>query len=246
MRVLVVDDEPLARERLIRFIQSIDYIEGIAAATNGTEALKRLEDESFDVVLLDIRMPGKSGIEVAEVIDQMANRPAVIFCTAYDDHALEAFQVNAQSYLLKPIQRAALEEALQRCQALNRAQVQALSSLESGTVPTVPVQTGREKERFPLSEVYFFRAEQKYVSLFGERGERVVDISLKALEEKFPNHLVRVHRNCLVNRSRIEKLFRDSDGVYWVAVAGAGEPLAVSRRHVRQVKTFFDTDANPG
>ncbi|TCS38244.1 LytR/AlgR family response regulator transcription factor [Reinekea marinisedimentorum] len=243
MRVLVVDDEPLARDRLLRFIQSIDYVDGTAAATNGTEALKRLESETFDVVLLDIRMPGPSGIEVAESISKMPQRPAVIFCTAYDEHALEAFRVNAQSYLLKPIQKAALEEALQQCQKLNRAQVMALSTGESNSVPTIPVQTGREKERLPLAEVYYFRADQKYVSLFGERGERVVDISLKALEEKFASLLIRVHRNCLVNRSRIEKLFRDSDGGYWVSVQGEEKPLAVSRRHVKQVKEIFSEQA---
>lgn len=244
MRILVVDDEPLARDRLLRFLQSIDYVDGTASATNGTEALTRLQSESFDVVLLDIRMPGPSGLEVAEAIGRMSQRPAVIFCTAYDEHALEAFRVNAQSYLLKPIQKTALEDALQRCQRLNRAQVMALSATDSAAVPTIPVQTGREKERLPMAEVYYFRADQKYVSLFSERGERVVDISLKALEEKFPAILIRVHRNCLVNRSRIEKLFRDAEGGYWVSVLGEEKPLAVSRRHVKQVKDVFSEQSS--
>jgi two-component system response regulator AlgR len=244
MRVLVVDDEPLARDRLLRFIQSIDYVDGAVSASNGSEALKRLADEFYDVVLLDIRMPGPNGIEVAESIRKMAQPPAVIFCTAYDEHALEAFRVNAQSYLLKPVQKSALEAALEQCQKLNRAQVKALSVNESSNVPVVSVQTGRGKERLPLTEVYYFRADQKYVSLFSGRGERVVDISLKALEERFPAQLIRVHRNCLVNRSRIEKLFRSTDGGYWVSVAGEAEPLAVSRRHVKQVKEVFNEQEN--
>lgn len=239
MRVLIVDDEPLARDRLLRFVQDIDYIDGISVAASGTEALQRLENDEFDVVLLDIRMPGENGLIVAGRIAEMKQPPAVIFCTAYDEHALDAFRVNAQSYLLKPIQRQALNEALTQCRKLNRAQVQALSSSEVTSIPSITVQTGREKERLPLSEVFFFRAEQKYVSLFGERGERIVDESLKAMEERFPDLLVRAHRNCLVYKPRISKLFRDTEGSYWISLNGTDESIAVSRRHVRQVKELF-------
>ncbi len=238
MKVLVVDDEPLARDRLIRLMQDMDTIDGAGVATNGIDALHKLSTSDYDVVLLDIKMPGQSGLDVAEQIKKMPNPPAVIFCTAYDEYALDAFRVNAHSYLLKPIQRQALVDALQGCQALNRAQVQALSSTSS--VPSISFQNGREKERLPLSDIYYFRADQKYVSLYCERGERIVDASLKVLEEQYANYLVRIHRNCLVYRPRVEKLYRDKEGGFWLNLKGVEAPLAVSRRHAKDLKLLFD------
>lgn len=238
MKVLVVDDEPLARDRLIRFLQDVDAVDGINAASNGEEALNKLAGFDADVVLLDIRMPGQSGLDVAAQIKQMAEPPAIIFCTAYEDYALDAFRVNAQAYLLKPIQRKALLEALETCGQLNKAQIQALSNQTS--VETISVHNGREKELMPLSDIYFFRAEQKYVSLFGIKGERVVDESLKALEERYLNCFIRVHRNTLVYKPRIEKLTRDSEGGFWVKLRGVDELISVSRRHARDIKLLFD------
>jgi len=240
MKVLVVDDEPLARDRLIRFMQDIDDVDGTAVASNGFEALQKLSVADYDVVLLDIRMPGQSGLEVAEQLRKMDQPPAIIFCTAYDDYALDAFKVNAQSYLLKPIQRQALQDALGQCSQLNRAQIQALSSQSS--VPSIAIQSGREKERLPLSDVYYFKAEQKYVSLFSIRGERIVDESLKVLEERYPEQLIRVHRNTLVYKPRIEKLNRDSEGGFWVYLQDVEAPLAVSRRHAKDIKQMFESD----
>ena len=238
MKVLVVDDEPLARDRLIRFLQDVDAVDGINAASNGEEALNKLAGFDADVVLLDIRMPGQSGLDVAAQIKQMAEPPAIIFCTAYEDYALDAFRVNAQAYLLKPIQRKALLEALETCGQLNKAQIQALSNQTS--VETISVHNGREKELMPLSDIYFFRAEQKYVSLFGIKGERVVDESLKTLEERYLNCFIRVHRNTLVYKPRIEKLTRDSEGGFWVKLRGVDELISVSRRHARDIKLLFD------
>lgn len=238
MNVLVVDDEPLARDRLIRFLQDIDAVELTNSASNAEDALQKLQAGRYDVVLLDVRMPGQSGIEVAQHIQQMAEAPAIIFCTAYDEYALQAFQVNAQSYLLKPIQRQALTDALIRSQHLTRAQISALNS--DSAVPTIVVQSGRGKERVPLSDVYYFKADQKYVSMYGVKGERVVDDSLKMLEETFSNQLIRVHRNTLVMRARVEKLKRDRDGGFWIIVNGVKEALPVSRRHSREIKKLFD------
>lgn len=237
MNVLVVDDEPLARDRLIRFLQDFDFVTGTQAAANGVEALARLDSFSADVVLLDIRMPGMSGLEVAEQIAQREEPPAVVFCTAYDDHALDAFKVKAQAYLLKPVQREALSDALAGCTQLNRAQRRNLGNDDS--VATISVHNGREKERLPMSEVFYFRADQKYVSLYCSRGERIVDESLKTLEEKFADCLVRIHRNTLVYGPRIERLNREPDGTYAVYLKGVEEALAVSRRHAKEVKGLF-------
>ncbi|WP_320822165.1 LytTR family DNA-binding domain-containing protein [Reinekea sp.] len=238
MQVLVVDDEPLARDRLIRFLQDMDEVTGMAVAHNGFDALEKLQTQSFDVVLLDIRMPGQSGLEVAEQLRKLPQAPAIIFCTAYDDYALDAFRVKAQAYLLKPIQRLALVEAMADCRRLNRAHLVALTG--QGQIPSIAVQTGREKERLPLSDVYYFRAEQKYVSLFSCRGERIIDDSLKILEDRYPDHLIRVHRNTLVYRPRVEKLTRDREGGFWLTVQGVSELLLVSRRHAKAIKQLLD------
>lgn len=244
MRVLVVDDEPLARDRLIRLLEGNDSVDGTATASNGSEALERLQQDPFDVVLLDIRMPGKSGIEVASAITSFEHPPVVIFCTAYDDYALDAFRVQAQAYLLKPVQRQDLDQALANVSRLNRAQLQALS--DSSPIPVILVNSGRDKERVPLNEVYYFRADQKYVSLISERGERVVDESLKVLEERFADQLLRVHRNTLVLKRKVSKLTRDGDGSFHLSLGDLDEPILVSRRHVKAVKQLFaDDDSEP-
>ena len=238
MRVLVVDDEPLARDRLVRLLGELDFVNAIKSAGSGVECLEKLNSFAADVVLLDIRMPGESGLDVALAVNQRPTPPAIIFCTAFDDYALDAFRVKAQGYLVKPVTRQALTDALAHCQQFTRAHLQALGYQPDADV--IAVQSGREKELIPLVEVHFLRAEQKYVSLFCERGERVLDDSLKTLEERFAAHLLRVHRNTLVYRPRLQRLQRDKEGGYWVVLKDVATPLAVSRRHAKDVKRCFE------
>ncbi len=238
MKIMVVDDEPLARDRLIRFLTDIDTVDGIQSASTGVECLEKLNSFPADVVLLDIRMPGENGLQVAEQINQRPTPPAIIFCTAYDDYALDAFRVNAQNYLMKPISNQALSEALSCIGQITRAHLSALNAQPK--IDAISVHNGREKELIPLSEFYFCRAEQKYVSLYCFRGERILDDSLKALEERFESCLVRVHRNTLVYRPRIVRLYRDAEGSYWLALKDVDEPISVSRRHVKVIKALFD------
>lgn len=237
MKVMIVDDEPLARERLLRLLQAEDGVTRCVTAANGEEALRRQLDEPADLVLLDIRMPGLGGLELAAEWAQQANPPAIVFCTAYDDYALEAFQVQAVSYLMKPVKAAELHQVLGKASQLNRAQLSALSGTDVG--PVIALQTGRGKERIPLNDVYCFRADQKYVVAECRQGERLCDLSLKQLEERFPEHLVRVHRTTLVPKSRLEKLTRDTHGGFWLSVRGLTEPVAVSRRFARDLRPFF-------
>jgi two-component system response regulator AlgR len=237
VKVLIVDDEPLARERLLRLLQEEDSVTRCVTAANGQEALRRQSEEPADLVLLDIKMPGLSGLELAAEWAQQANPPAIVFCTAYDDYALEAFRVQAASYLLKPVKAADLHQVLSHASQLNRAQISALSGADAG--PVIALQTGRGKERIPLSDIYRFRADQKYVLADCRQGERLCDLSLKQLEERFPDHLVRVHRTTLVPRGRLEKLTRDGHGSIWLSVRGLEESVAVSRRFARDLKPLF-------
>lgn len=238
MKVLVVDDEPLARERLLRLLESEDIVTQCVSAANGEEALARLEGDTFDLVLLDIRMPGMNGMEVAKRLTTYTPPPAVVFCTAYDDYALEAFQVRAMSYLLKPVKPTDLSRALAQAASLNQAQMSALTGDRNG--PVLTLQTGRGKERVPLADLYYFRADQKYVLALCRQGERLCDLSLKQLEERWPDHLVRIHRHTLVPRHRLEKLSRDAAGGFWLRLRGVDGVLPVSRRFARDLKPLFD------
>lgn len=238
MKVMIVDDEPLARERLLRLLQSEDSVTQCVTAANGQEALRRQADDPADLVLLDIRMPGLSGLELAAEWSRKPNPPAIVFCTAYDDYALEAFQVQAVSYLMKPVKAADLHQVLAQASQLNRAQLTALSGADIG--PVIALQTGRGKERIPLNDVFCFRADQKYVVAQCRQGERLCDYSLKQLEERFPEHLVRVHRTTLVPKSRLEKLSRDAQGSIWLNVRGLDVPVAVSRRFARELRPLFN------
>lgn len=237
MKVMVVDDEPLARERLVRLLEQCDSVTGCSTASNGPEALEKLASTAVDLVLLDIRMPGMSGLEVAERLNQAPQPPAVVFCTAYDDYALEAFKVQAMAYLLKPVKRDALNQALLQARQLNRAQINALATAESA--PVLVVQTGRGKERIPLTDVFYFRADQKYVTALCRQGERICDLSLKQLEERWPEQLVRIHRHTLVVKSLLERLTRDVEGGYEVHLRGLTTPLVASRRYARELKSLF-------
>jgi two-component system response regulator AlgR len=234
---MVVDDEPLARERLVRLLEQCDAVTGCISADNGREALEKLSANPVDLVLLDIRMPGLSGLDVARQLSQSAQPPAIVFCTAYDDYALEAFEVQAVAYLLKPIKRDALMQALRQTRRLNRAQLNALVSAED--TPVLVVQTGRGRERIPLTDIFYFRAEQKYVMAQCRQGERVCDLSLKQLEERWPQQLVRIHRHTLVVRSLLERLTRDSEGGFEVHLRGLEKPLIASRRYARELKSLF-------
>lgn len=239
MRVLVVDDEPLARERLLRFLQDIDVVQWTATASHGAEALAKLQQEVIDVVLLDIRMPGMTGLEAANEIRKLPTPPAIIFCTAYDQYALDAFKVNADSYLLKPIQKQDLISALEKSQRLTQAQQSALQQQTAAL--SMVLHSGRGKERVPMKDIYYCRAEQKYVSVFCRQGERISDDSLKTLEDRYGAALLRIHRNTLVNKHEIVRLSRDSDGSYCVHLASIDEPLSVSRRFSKDVRAFFDS-----
>lgn len=238
MNVLIVDDEPLARERLLRLLEAEDSVTHCQGVAGGQEALQRLVREPADLVLLDIRMPGLDGLAVAEQLADQPRPPAIVFCTAHDDHALDAFRVQAVAYLLKPVRREDLAEALERAGRLNRAQVRALAEQEDG--PILTFQTGRGRERIPLADLLYFRAEQKYVMAHCRQGERLCDLSLRQLAERWPRHLIRVHRHTLVPRQRLERLSRDAEGSYWLRLRGVEAALPVSRRFARELRPLFE------
>lgn len=246
MNVLIVDDEPLARERLARLLGQLDGYRVLEpCAGNGEEALRLIDTLKPDIVLLDIRMPGLDGLQVAARLCEREAPPAVIFCTAHDEFALEAFQVSAVGYLVKPVRPEALEEALHKAQRPNRVQLAALTrpAEDAHGAPRshISARTRKGIDLIPLEQVIYFIADHKYVTLRHEHGEVLLDEPLKALEDEFGERFVRIHRNALVARERIERLQRTALGHFQIYLRGLGdEALTVSRRHVAGVRKLMN------
>lgn len=236
MRVLVCDDEQLARDRVKRLAEQLDEVEVVAEAANGREAVTESERTRPDVVLLDIRMPDMDGIEAAAHLLNIEKPPAVIFCTAYDEHALEAFKVHAVDYLLKPVNREDLGRALQRASTLNRAQLAAVQEEsedgEGHRRQHISARTHKGIELVPVNEIRYFQADQKYVTVRWPEGEVLIDETLKDLEDEFGDKFVRIHRNALVALDFLEGMELAEQGHYQVRLRGLEERLTVSRRHV--------------
>ena len=188
MKVLIVDDEQLARDRLARMIAGYDDYEVIGEAANGIEAVKQAATLQPEVVLLDIRMPGMDGLETARHFGDFDEPPAVIFCTAYEEHAVEAFNLQAVGYLLKPVRKDNLEAALGNAQRINKAQLAALSSEQPPRRSHISARTRRGMELIPVDDVRYFQADQKYVTVRHAAGEVIVDETLRDLEEEFADH----------------------------------------------------------
>lgn len=244
MNVLIVDDEPLARQRLQRMVDKLADFSVCGLAENGEQALAMYEQLGPDIVLLDIRMPGVDGLEVAEAFANFEQSPAIIFCTAYDHYALEAFSASAVDYLVKPVAADKLAASLRKATSLNKAQVhnmqQSMPASQSNE-EHLTVKYGNEVRLIPLAEVSHFIAEQKYVTAYFSDGEALLDESLKQLEDKFASHLVRVHRNALVTVSHIVGLHKEAAGSYRVLIKGNIPGPQISRRHYASVRKLLDT-----
>lgn len=241
MKILVVDDEPLARERLVRLLGALQPAAVCLQAGCGEQALALVGSDAPDLLLLDIRMPGLDGIGVATQLAALESPPAVIFCTAYDEYALQALQHQAVAYLLKPVRQAELARALAGARRVNRLQLASLRSATGEEAPPpgrerVSSQTHRGLETMPVDDIRCFLAEQKYVTACGPGRELLLPDTLKELEREFPDRFLRVHRNALVAVAHIERLSRDGEGGWRVELRGVPVRPAVSRRHLAQVK----------
>jgi len=234
MKILIVDDEPLARTRMQRLLQDIPGAEIAGEAKSGKEALLRSSVLNPDVVLLDIRMPEMDGLETALHLSHMKHPPAVIFTTAFSEHALAAFEANAVDYLLKPIRRERLEDALSKAQKINRAQLLELGKQEEAkrSRSHISAYVGGNLQLVPSEKIYYFHAEQKYVSVRHPDGNLLIDDSLKSLEDEYGERFLRIHRNSLVAIEFVEGLKKDNEGNHQICFRGIDDRLEVSRRMV--------------
>ncbi|MCH8336219.1 MAG: response regulator transcription factor [Proteobacteria bacterium] len=242
MNILIVDDEAPARDRLRQLLEEEGAHTVIGEAGNGKRALELAAELEPDVVLLDIRMPGLGGIETAHHLNTFENPPAIIFATAYDEYAIEAFEASAIGYVLKPVRRERLDQALELARRLSNSVLGdvARKSGISARRKHLCKQSQGELKLIPVSDVQYFLADQKYVSVIHANGQDLIDDSLKALEEEFADTFVRIHRGALVAVSSIDSLRKTEDGRTQVMLRGNGtddnEGLIVSRRHLTNVK----------
>ena len=236
IRLLIVDDESPARERLRHLLEDLREVSVVGEATNGNEAVALCERLAPDVVLLDIRMPGLDGIEAARHLTAFDEPPAVIFTTAYDEHALEAFEAQAVGYLLKPVRREKLVRAVRHAARVASPQLLRLAEQSQlGRRRTqVCVRIGHRVSMIPLEDVSHFAAGQKYVTVHHRGGEGLIEESLRALAAEFAPDFVRIHRNSLVAVRHVTAVERNPEGHYLVRIAGSDAPLPVSRRHAAQ------------
>src|SRR3954470_11398120 len=234
MRALIVDDEPIARERLAALIGEIAGVEVAGEGGNGDDALEAAARLRPDVVLLDIRMPVMDGLEVARHLDAIDSPPAVVFCTAYQDHALEAFEANAVDYLVKPIRAERLGAALAKAQRLNGITIRRIEATSESARRRSHL-CARVRGSLVLvavGDIDYLLAEDKYVVVHHSKGEVLIEEPLTQLEEEFGERFVPIHRNCLVALSKLLGLDRAADGRVLARVAGASVPLEVSRRNL--------------
>jgi len=238
MKLLIVDDEPLARTRLRSLLTEMDGCEVVGEAANGNQALDLVQQVNPDLVLLDIEMPGTDGIETASRLQKLEQPPAIIFTTAYDQHALDAFQSGGQAYLLKPVNRQELKDTITRVSKVTRLQSpKGNSGAEQRSHLSVTIRG--DIRRIPIENIYYFHAEQKYVVIRHADGEALTEESLKSLSKDFPQSFIRIHRSSLVAKTEISELRRNNRGFHSVYLKTLGVELEVSRRHVANVRKMI-------
>ena len=235
MDILICDDEPLAVERLSRLVSQLGH-QVIATAQHGQQALEMVQQFEPDVVLLDIQMPEMDGLSCAQHLAHFNPTPAIVFCTAFDEHALQAIQSQAKGYLLKPIAKDDLETVLESVTKLTQAQLTKKKKKELMEEKVqrqqIAAKTYRGLELIPVENIYYFLADQKYVTVRHKNGSVLIDETLKDLETEFADRFIRIHRNALISLDYLDGLEMVSSGQYQVRCRELDERLAVSRRHL--------------
>ena len=234
-RVVVVDDEPPAVERLVALLGVEPGVEVVGCESRPDRVLDRCRSLRPDIVLLDIEMPGIDGIELARSLRRLEDSPAVVFVTAHDDYAVDAFDVAALDYLVKPVRAERLRAALRRFETRRRPASEARG-------PMLAARIGDRRLRIPLDDIRALSSEDKCTVVHATEGRALADATLKELEARHPDCFLRVHRSALVSRRHVRSLFRDRDGTERVSLAGIDFEPEVSRRNHAAVKRLLTDD----
>ena len=230
MNVIIVDDEPLARARLVRLLAAQNIVVQ-NEASNGTEVLALSKVNQPDLVFLDVDMPGINGLEVASELNKLAVPPAIVFITAHPEHALDALQLNAAGYLVKPVSAQSLQKVVEQLGRLNKVHIQKQQTTK------ITYQLAGTLKSIEMECIYYFAAEEKYTKMVFKGGSALIEQSLKQLETLYPTHVLRVHRNTLVNKNKVVALHSLSSGSHAIELQNCQELLAVSRRELKTVKS---------
>ena len=234
LRALVVDDEAPTLAELTYLLRQDDRIGTLHTAMSGTEALRALETHTVDVVFCDISMPGLDGLDLAKVLARFAERPQVVFVTAYEEHAVDAFELEATDYVMKPVRAERLAEAVRRVVVQHADTSTAPSAKPVEDDETIPVELGGVTRFIQRSRIRFAKAHGDYARLYTDDGSHLVRISLNALEERWGEHgFVRIHRSTLVSLAHVSAV--SMDGGRCLVRVGEDE-LQVSRRHTRTLR----------
>ena len=233
LNILIIDDEKPARDRLCRLLDDMPKFQVAGEAANSTAALECIRELSPDILLLDISMPGMDGMSLARTLQAGGASPAIIFCTAYQDQALNAFEVEAVDYLVKPVRAERLEKSLEKAlRFLGREEGREEDHYVRSSVGGKVVLT-------PVHRVICLLSEDKYTTVIHEKGTTVIDESLTELEQKYPGMFFRVHRNALISRKHLRGLQRTSDGQTQVLLSGTDRQPEVSRRNISSLRKLL-------
>jgi two-component system response regulator AlgR len=227
LRVVLVDDEAPARNRLARLLGECDDAALVGQAEDGQGLLELCSAEAPDLVLLDVEMPGADGLTLAQALQSLPRAPEIVFVTAFENYAVDAFDLRAADYLVKPVRRERLASALGRVRERVR---------RSDEEAVLIARLGDRVTRIPVGDIRVLSAEDKYVSVHYLGGVALVEDSLVQLEGRYPDRFLRVHRNALVDRRHLRSLYRDSDGAERVEVDGVDIHPEVSRRNLPAVR----------
>lgn len=244
LQVMAVDDERPALDELAFLLGRDPAVQTVYTASDAASALRLLQETPVDAVFLDIRMPGLTGLDLARVLGRFRQAPVVVFVSAYDDHAVDAFEVKAVDYLLKPVREHRLREAVRRAAEARRAQT-APTEPDATADETIAVELGGVTRFIQRSDIRYAEAQGDYARLHTAEGSHLVRVPLSTLEERWgPEGFVRIHRSHLVSVSHITQI-RTEGGRVTVEVAG-GDILQVSRRHSRELRDRLIRQARPG
>ena len=233
LSILIIDDEQPARDRLQRLVVDLPGFRVVGQAANGTDAMDQVRRLRPDVLLLDISMPGMDGMALARLLHDEGASPAIVFCTAYQDQALNAFEVEAVDYVVKPVRAERLAAALEKARRfLGQDGARGPEHFLRSTVGGKVVLT-------PLDQVICLAAEDKYTTVIHEEGETVIDESLTELEQRFPGSFVRIHRNALVSLKHLRGVERTPEGHTRALLSGTDRKPEVSRRNVSPLRKLL-------
>lgn len=242
LKILIVDDELLARSRLRTLLAECTEprVDVVGEAANAVQGMEQIQRTACDLVLLDVHMPGVDGMALAATLRQMASPPAVVFVTAYAEHAVKAFELEAVDYLTKPVRRERLQQALQKVERLRTAVDGVQNEANGAGTESLIIQERGRSERVALADVVYLKAELKYITVRTAEKEHIYDGALSDLEQRYAHLFVRVHRNALVARRAVRAVEKHNDPVegegWTVRLDGVEERLAVSRRQLAAVR----------